>query len=693
MTKWILENDRPLLMRHIADEQADYGIQAELTDKEKETGEMPRSWLGVPLRVGDRTVGVMSVQHRREGVYNQAHLQLFETLASYAANAVENARLYEGLRKTKEQIQQWNRTLEQKVEARSAELRRERDKLLHFCSVTYSVEKADTLAGKLEMFARGIIRSGWASAYVAVFDNQMEKKQDLISGQETGMAFLEEEGVINRNSRRMLLETEADHAKLGECILLTLKCIEEKKLISEDDLQLATEKGIDIEEKFLCAPMWGRKGNVIGVVSASGLADGSPPSIETARILELYANHGAAVVERFEMDQELHEHSQELENTVRERTRELKEAQESLIQSGKMAAVGQLAAGIAHELNNPLTGILGYSQLLVRETREDVRTRGLERMREEATRCSKIIENLLSFSRQYRPSKQYESINGILARVMRLREYQLKVNGIEVKKKIQNDLPDTMIDPYQIEQVFMNIVNNAEQALDGWSGEKKISIVTERTGDLIRVTISDTGPGIDSDTAGKVFDPFFTTREVGRGAGLGLSISYGIIDRHGGNLYLKDGPGATFVIEIPITGPEDAVEVLAVKPKLESGTRQARVLIVDDEESILNLVSDVVKACGHTAEVARDGKEAFRLLLLEDYDLIISDLKMPGVDGKGLYERLEKSKPHLLERLIFATGDIVSPTSREFLDRTGVRCLDKPFNIEEIEQLITQSAD
>jgi signal transduction histidine kinase len=234
---------------------------------------------------------------------------------------------------------------------------------------------------------------------------------------------------------------------------------------------------------------------------------------------------------------------------------EKKSMEEQLRLAGRLAAVGELSAGVAHELNNPLAAIQGYAQFLTmnKELEEGVK-KDVDIIYREALRASKITQNLLSFARQHEPSKSYISLNDVLDKALELRTHQMKVNNIELVKELAPDLPNTMADFYKMQQVFLNVVVNSEQAMTDAHGRGKLTVRSSRTDGLIQMSFTDDGPGISEENMKKIFDPFFTTKEVGKGTGLGLSICYGIVESHGGRLYARSklGEGTTFFVEIPI---------------------------------------------------------------------------------------------------------------------------------------------
>ena len=227
---------------------------------------------------------------------------------------------------------------------------------------------------------------------------------------------------------------------------------------------------------------------------------------------------------------------------------------EALYLTHQLASVGELASGVAHELNNPLTGIIGFSDLLLRKDLPDDARKDVRIINNEAQRCAQIVRNLLTFARRHQPAKQKVDLNSTVQKVLDLRAYEHKARNIEIDTRFTTDLPEVMADGFQLQQVFLNIIINAEYQMIEAHGKGTLTIITEEIDSSVRITFTDDGPGITEENLKHVFDPFFTTKEVGKGTGLGLSVSYGIIAGHDGKLYAESqaGEGATFVIELPV---------------------------------------------------------------------------------------------------------------------------------------------
>jgi PAS domain S-box-containing protein len=385
-----------------------------------------------------------------------------------------------------------------------------------------------------------------------------------------------------------------------------------------------------------------------------------------------------------------------LQLNIREIT-ERKRLEQQLHQSEKLSALGQLVAGVAHELNNPLAVIMGYSQILSKQTGDDPKLKGdVVKILRESERAAKIVRNLLTFARPHDPQMTTVNLNRLLANVLETHAAEFEVNGIALRQQLQPDLPSTVADPHQLEQVFTNILLNALQVLQDQQGPRVIEVTTELHERTLRVMFTDSGPGIAPEIINRIFDPFFTTKPPGKGTGLGLSISHSIIHEHRGKIWVQSegGKGAKFFIELPMvarTAPEAEPSTLtpANSPAHSKRLAAYRLLLVDDEPGILEVLATVLGESGFTVDTAANGNQALEQISQHRYDLIVSDLCMPGVDGEALYKRLRESDPELAGRIVFLTGDTVSTKSRTFLEWTGNRWFSKPFSTAELEEVIT----
>jgi nitrogen fixation negative regulator NifL len=361
------------------------------------------------------------------------------------------------------------------------------------------------------------------------------------------------------------------------------------------------------------------------------------------------------------------------------------------IQSEKLADMGTLLAGVAHELNNPLTVVTGYSSIL-RETLGDGPFRErLDRIVNAAERCVRIVRNFLALARQHPPERQRVRPNQIVREAVELLAYPLRVDNVEVRLELADDLPALWADPHQLHQVIVNFITNAHHAMHGSTSPRRHTIRTWFTAADSRVSLSvgDTGPGIPPDVLGRIFEPFFTTKPLGQGTGLGLPLCLGIVEGHGGTVRVdsKPGEGAVFTIELPVVAaPEgDAKEPVVEARALPPGSR---ILVVDDEPDVAGVLTDLLKAAHEQVDTASDGRAALERIEQADYDLILCDVRMPGLDGPELYRALRLKHPELLSRFVFLTGDTLNPESRDFVQHTGAPCLSKPFDFDDVYQVI-----
>jgi len=374
-----------------------------------------------------------------------------------------------------------------------------------------------------------------------------------------------------------------------------------------------------------------------------------------------------------------------------------KRLRQQLQQSEKMVSVGQLVSGVAHELNNPLTGITGYAQLLaMKDLPAEVR-KDIESISHEADRAARIVRNLLSFAREHKLERKQVQVNSIVAETLELKAYDLKVNNIEVKTDLAADLPVTWADPHQLQQVFLNLISNAEQAMLAENSGGCLRVNTGLDGGRIWISFADNGSGVPEEIKARIFDPFFTTKGVGKGTGLGLSICYGIMQEHGGDIRLgKAEGGAEFVVEVPVVSNSETEgggqQPGTLRP---DSARTGRILLVDDEAVIRDMLARTLSRSGHMVETARNGRVALRMLTQEHYDCIVSDVRMPDMDGAALHRAIRERDSEQAGRFIFITGDTVNPGTREYLEQVDNPRLAKPFSsgelLQELERILSRN--
>ena len=378
----------------------------------------------------------------------------------------------------------------------------------------------------------------------------------------------------------------------------------------------------------------------------------------------------------------LESQNQTLEETVRQRTAQL-------FQSEKIAAMGALLAGVAHELNNPLAVLSGHAQLLVEEAIPGVGARAGQ-IHAAADRCVRIVRNFLALARQ-RPSERGRTIvRDLINGSVELLAYELRTDGITVEVDVANDVPLLWADAHQLHQVLVNLITNAHHAMRRQPGSRRITLTARRdaAAGSARLAIADTGPGIPPEVRTRIFEPFFTTKPVGEGTGLGLSLCHSIIAEHRGTITVEseEGRGATFVITLPVGTPPATVagpDVPAVAP-----VRPGRILVVDDEVEIGTVIADALRRDGHTTEVTPDARAALALLDEHAYDVIVSDTRMPEMDGQTFYEEVTRRFPALRRQIVFVTGDVLSPDKLRFLEQIGAPFLAKPCDLGELRRIV-----
>jgi signal transduction histidine kinase/CheY-like chemotaxis protein len=390
---------------------------------------------------------------------------------------------------------------------------------------------------------------------------------------------------------------------------------------------------------------------------------------------------------------------------ARQRLRELQDTQAQLLQAGKLSAVGQLVSGVAHELNNPLSVVIGYGQLLLSRGVPDDARRPIEAIVAQGARMAKIIQSLLLFARQRKPERRPVDMGDVVRQILTLRETQLTVSGIRVETDFAADVTRAEGDSHQLQQVVLNLILNAEQAILG-SG-----VGGRRTGDHIRITtsarqmgdatwaimqVADNGSGIAPAVLPRVFEPFFTTKKVGDGAGLGLSVSYGIVEQHGGRLSVESEPGRTvFTLELPAAAagepaPDTAAETIRASERARARGRGRRVLVVDDEPAIVEMVTTVLDDQGWRVDVASGGRAALERLQQTHYDLVLSDVRMPEGDGADFYRAAVAQQKELARRFLFMTGDTANEAAWRVLQATRAPVLSKPFTPQALLHAVEQ---
>ena len=374
----------------------------------------------------------------------------------------------------------------------------------------------------------------------------------------------------------------------------------------------------------------------------------------------------------------------------KEATAELERQRGLVHQNEKLAAMGQLLAGVAHELNNPLSVVIGQAALLQMRAKDGPLGARADKIVQAAERCGRIVKNFLALARQHPPERESVHLNRVVEGAIELLGYLFRVGNIEVSLELQPDLPPLWADPHELQQVAVNLLTNAQDAVRDTPPPRRITIATrvDPTGAWVSMEVTDTGPGIPPEVQPRIFEPFFTTKPPGQGTGLGLSLCLSIVENHGGAIRAENVPGggARFSVElpVPIARPEAAGAAAALAaPPVPGGA----VLVVDDEADVAAVLAEMLSGDGHQVDTVPNGRAAIERLERRRYDLVMSDLRMPELDGPGLYRMLESRFPDMLGRVIFLTGDALGPGVVTFLERAARPTVSKPFAAADVHRI------
>jgi two-component system NtrC family sensor kinase len=368
---------------------------------------------------------------------------------------------------------------------------------------------------------------------------------------------------------------------------------------------------------------------------------------------------------------------------------EHRRTEDMLRQSEKVAAMGSLLAGVAHELNNPLAVVLGHTQILQSRVQGSEAER-VHRMAQAAERCGRIVRNFLALARQQPPEWSSVVLADVVRDAVELLAYPLRLDGIDVVQDADAGLPTLWADAHQLHQLLVNLVTNAHQAMRQHPHPRRLTIAARADvlPPRVRLEVADTGPGIPPALRSRVFEPFFTTRPPGQGTGLGLSLSHGIVATHGGSIEIDDAPGGGCLIRIEL--PVHAGPGGGDAPSPAALSAPTRVLVVDDELEVGHVLADMLAVDGHRADVVGNATLALEQVETVGYDVLLCDLRMPGVDGSAVYRQLVERDHPLTQRFAFLTGDALSPDTVAFLRDCGLPWLEKPFRFADVRRVVSE---
>ena len=596
------------------------------------------AFLAVPLRLQDKVIGALSIADTTGRRFTDVETALLQTFADQAALALDHARLYQQTRQRLRHVESIREVVEQILVPLSLD------------------ERLNLIARKAaELF----------EADLALVGLRPEGRDELVV----------------RAGHHLVAGELGQRVEMGEGALGLAAAKREGVLVNDYPTwpgrlrRMLSPERQTMLRAMIAYPLLIR-GEIIGALSVAylGTEDRRFVSEDLDRLATLAAPAALAI-----------EHGR-LYDELASRVQQLQETQAQLVQAGKLSAVGQLVSGVAHELNNPLSVVIGYGQLLKGKLLPSELRGPIDMMVAQGERMAKIVQGLLLFSRQRKPERAAVDLPAVIEQTVALRATRLRLSGIRVETDHASDVPHAEGDVHQLQQVFLNLLLNAEHA-----------ILAAGTGDTIRirargrvegerrwvvVEFEDNGPGIAPEVMPRIFEPFFTTKKVGEGTGLGLSVSYGIVQQHGGRLSGESAAGRTvFTIELPESSVEPA-RPKASPPRIGVNGFGRRALVVDDEPGMVELMTTLLKGAGWQVEVAATGRAALERVRAVRFDVVLSDIRMPDGSGEDFYRSVVRDRPALAKRFVFMTGDTANPSAWRFVEETQAPVLEKPFTAD-----------
>lgn len=594
-----------------------------------------KSLLSLPISSNGKAIGVLNMSHPKKDFFNEGHERVFTLLATMAGGSIRFAGL-------KKELEDLNRELEKRVIEKTEEINRSYEYLKNLLENANDIVFTLDRSGRFTFFNQRIEEFGY--------------KRDELIGVHISSIFKEAEG----NTRA----TGSSMEEFKSLLSIFAEDEEGNDKIREDNYK---ERRIGLEKR------------------ASTLTDMINFLYHTKHSYELVLYKKERRLRdllcSFSPFVDANGAFSGLLGIARDIT-ERKKMEEKLTRSEKLASLGFLISGIAHELNNKLVPILGYSELLERSSNKR-NLHMIKAINRSAVGAKYIVESLLRFSRQEKPQKTYLNLNNVVLEACSILKYSLG-SSISLKLDLDPKLPMTLADEYQMEQVFLNILNNAFQAMKETGGV--LTVRSYKSGQHIIFEINDTGPGIPEENIPKIFDPFFTDKKTGMGTGLGLSICHGIINEHMGDISVRSNPnGTTFTIRLPHIDNRDGRNIALKRPdrRVKRDRKREKILIIDDDVMQLELLERALEV-DYEVLKAGSSKKAIAIVKKEELDLILCDIKMPGMDGIEFYEWVVENKPCIEKRFLVITGNIMEERIKDFMMKASSRVITKPYRIGEL---------
>src|SRR5437667_2496565 len=595
-----------------------------------------RASLIVPLKLETEITGILLIGEKLSGeIFGTEELELLEVLANEAAIAMQNARLYE-------QVDRERRRIE----------------------VLYQLSR----------------RLATASETQEILSLIVNETSQLLGSEVAALRLLEgDELVLKAWTDSPIAEAFRPRLRIGESlsgsVVATNQPIAVGDVLDDERYDPLHKKAVGLYG-FLGVPLRanGKPTGVLYVYTTQRRLFGA----DDISLLSAFADQASMILEKSRL------------------AAERKRAEEALRQSEKLATMAQLRVGVAHELNNPLTVLIGYAGVLRSGTdgpSTKLRGRSVEYVAEQietaAEQCSRIVGNFLALARKHPPERRRVALNRTVTEAVELLAYPLKLDTVRVELDLAADLPDLWADRHQLQQVVVNVLTNAHHALRQTSS-RQITLTTryDPARSCVVLRVADTGPGIPPELLARIFEPCFTTKPVGEGTGLGLSLCRGLVESHEGSIRVESevGRSPVFTIELPVSST--AIESAGPDAGSDLTIRQKKVLVVDDDSAVATLLAEILTIDGHQVQTALNAATALEHLDERSYDLVISDMRMPVLDGPGFYREVELRHSGRRPPFVFVTGDILGAHSLKFLEKTKVPCLTKPFAPGDVRRAI-----